>query len=51
VNHPRLTGGVIIQTVSEFFGSFRKPKIKKRGKRKKQLERRKKPRRRVGDYH
>jgi hypothetical protein len=35
MNHPRLTGGVVIQTVSEFLGSFMKPKVKKGGKRKK----------------
>jgi predicted nucleic acid-binding protein len=35
MNRPGLTGGVVIQTVSEFFGSFMKPKMKKRGKRKK----------------
>jgi hypothetical protein len=35
LNHPRLTDGVVIQTVSESFGSFMKPKVKKRGKRKK----------------
>jgi predicted nucleic acid-binding protein len=35
MNRPRLAHGVVIQTVSEFFGSFMKPKIKKQGKRKK----------------
>jgi predicted nucleic acid-binding protein len=35
MNHPKLTDGVVIQTVSEFFGSFMKQRIKKRGKRKK----------------
>lgn len=34
MNQPGLTGGVVIQTVSEFLGSFMKPKIKKPGKRK-----------------
>jgi predicted nucleic acid-binding protein len=34
MNHPGLTGGVVIQTVSEFLSSFMKPKMKKRGKRK-----------------
>jgi predicted nucleic acid-binding protein len=29
MNHPGLTGGVVIQTVSEFLGSFMKPQIKK----------------------
>ena len=33
MNHPRLTGGVVIQTVSEFLSSFTKPKIKKEGRR------------------
>jgi len=35
MNHPGLTGGVVIQTVSEFLDGFMKPKIKKGGKRKK----------------
>jgi uncharacterized protein len=35
MNHPRLTGGVVIQTVSEFLDSFMKPEIKKGGRRRK----------------
>ena len=35
MNFPRLTNGVVIQTVSEFLDSFVKPKVKKRGKIKK----------------
>jgi predicted nucleic acid-binding protein len=35
MNRPRLTNGVVIQTASEFFNSFMRPKIKKRGERKK----------------
>ncbi len=32
MNHPQLTGGVVIQTVSDFVGSFMKTTIKKRKK-------------------
>jgi predicted nucleic acid-binding protein len=35
MNHPRLTGGVVVQTVSEFLDSFMKPEIKKGGRRRK----------------
>ena len=35
MNHPGLTGGVVIQTVSEFLDSFMKPEIKKGGRRRK----------------
>jgi len=34
MNHPTLTGGVLIQMVSEFLDSFMKPKIRKGGRRK-----------------
>ena len=34
MNHPKLTGGVVIQTVSEFLDDFTKPKNKKGIKRK-----------------
>ena len=35
MNHPKLTGGVVIQTVSEFFDSVMKPGIKKGARRRK----------------
>ena len=35
MNHPNLTGGVLIQTISEFLDSLMKPKSKKRILRKK----------------
>jgi predicted nucleic acid-binding protein len=35
MNHPGSTGGVLIQTVSEFLGSLMKPQIKKGGRRRK----------------
>jgi predicted nucleic acid-binding protein len=35
MNHPRLTGGVVIQTVAEFVDSVMKPEIKKGARRRK----------------